>query len=620
MGIELKSNGVTLRKQYQHHHHGNTNNIDEHSLSLKLSKLCSIQFRNLCAQHQQQQQHEQQQKVFNSGKCASPFRATNRRRSLTNTLLLNIDGGDCTISNAFGESPQSLIQFAKFRLLTCFATVHLPKDDKLLFVTRISYGDANPEFQIQLPRIPPDISKCLIKLWWLNEHDWQLLCVYKLRLCCLIGVIESENEADVLTFKENAICAELDGHWYTFPNMIAKDTGCETNDENEIEAKVEKLVKDLVKDLVKEQKSHSQRNFSSNQYKLYQNPIPSYTFDQVRTINNLTNSVKELEVLNTKLKRQIRRYVEAHNEETINNLPNLIIKLKHKCVSLDMDLENCQKAIDHSKRKIVKLNLQIDESKSILANFGKVETDLKQKLELLDNSLSLSIERIYETKEEIRHILKKYVLLINEIIPIKQVSCTSLFSIMGFEFPQSFKALKEVCYYNQLSLKNVYYGPHFDTTVQLHEFNISQINASLGLIAQVLIILAKICSVSLTYKMVLMGNVSYIVEDVNTYPILGKRPNVKNLANGKFQCQETFGFPLFYDLKDVNNENILTTQGSIIMNQEFEYALSLLSRNIRQLISYTKEDIYNADINSVPVESLDDLLWSLTYLELLMTV
>lgn len=76
----------------------------------------------------------------------------------------------------------------------------------------------NPQFEINLPYVPPNIYKCVIKLWCQTNSDWKLLCLYKLNLRKMISV---DNDLEILDlYKTNTLSLQLNDQWFTFQDML----------------------------------------------------------------------------------------------------------------------------------------------------------------------------------------------------------------------------------------------------------------------------------------------------------------------------------------------------------------------------------------------------------------
>ncbi|KAG5420396.1 hypothetical protein I9W82_002277 [Candida metapsilosis] len=455
-------------------------------------------------------------------------------------------------------------------------TIHLSKSDTLLYVSDVSHDEADPQFITMLGNVCARIHKCVIKLWTRHDSPWNLLCVYKIDLNKLAKerIVVDDDSFEI--FKENSLCVKVKDNWYTFPDMLSRKSILDCNPHPE----------PLLK------------------------PINSYTFDQLRSINNIVKSTKELDVSKTKLKQQIRKYIRDINFNNLNNISVLLDQLNSSCKMLHSDLNKMKSSNEAIKSHIYDTKQKINHANELLLRFENLRELIKDKFEIYDQEIESVKKNRDDAKNEIKQHLKDYISVINQVFPIRDISSTC-FSIIGFEFPHSLKDLKNTCYYEGYGLKNSYYEPSFDTESQWHEFTIAQVNASISFVAQLITILSNITKTPLLYKMVLFGNQSFIIDESKVYPIVGKNP---------LNSTPPFKFPLYFDAKDVNNEKVLTSQGSIIMNQEFEFGLKLLSRNILRLVNYVKEDIYDeSSSGSIPSDCQDNFLWNLKYLELLMT-
>ncbi|KAI5958934.1 hypothetical protein KGF57_002368 [Candida theae] len=526
----------------------------------KLTDLRSIRFFNL---------YNQQANEITS---SSPHKRLGRRRS----TLLSIP----TISDALEseyDDTRKLIEFAEERIMDTLITIHMTKSDIPLYVSDISHGDADPQFLTNLGNIPSNTHKCIIKLWIRRGKQWSLLCFYKIDVNKLGREKIAVEDDSFDMFKENSLCLKLRDSWYTFPDMLVSTRS------------------------VLDSKTYQETPLR---------PINSYNFDQLRSINNIYKSIKELDVSKTRLKQQIHKYVGEIDFDNVNNLPILLDQLRYNCRTLESDINKITSSNEIIRSQNYNAKQKVSDGIELLSHFENLQELIKDKFEIYDHEISSVKKNRDEVKSAIKQRLKEDVLVINELFSIRDIS-TTCFSILGFEFPPSIKTLKDVCYYNETSLKNYYYEPSFDSESQWHEFTISQVNASISFIVQLVTTLSKITETPLLYKMVLFGSQSFIMDDSKVYPIAGKNP---------VNTAPPFKFPLYFDSKDVNNEKVLTSQGSIIMNQEFEFGLKLLGRNISRLVNYVKENICDeSGSGSIPSDCQDNFLWNLKYLELLMT-
>ena len=87
-------------------------------------------------------------------------------------------------------------------------------------------------------------------------------------------------------------------------------------------------------------------------------------------------------------------------------------------------------------------------------------------------------------------------------------------------------------------MKNQYYQPEFDNETQLHNFKIQQINATLSIVVQLMILIADITNTDYKYKMVLHGSQSYIIDEISkNYPLLKKTPS-HNIKPSNFELYQ----------------------------------------------------------------------------------
>ena len=526
----------------------------------RISDLRSIRFFNLHNQQSDELEH------------LNPHKRYGRRRSTLAAIPTISDA----LENEYDDS-RKLVKFAEERIMDTLITIHKIKSDTVLYVSDVSYADADPQFTIQLANVPLQIHKCIIKLWSKRESQWTLFCTYKVDLNKLKkeSILVEDDAFDM--FKENSFCVKLKDSWYTFPDML------------------------VYCGLALDQQLHQEP---------FVKPMNSYTFDQLRSINNITKSKRELDVSKRKLQQQIKRYIKDIDFYNVNNIPVLVGQLNYRCDILEEDIKKLRAGNEALKRQVFNAQQKIQDAEELLSRADNVKELITDKFEIYAHEIEYLKKNRDDVKREIKRILRDYVSRVYEVFPIRDVSSTQ-FSILGFEFPHNLKMLKKICYYNASGLKNYYYEPEFDTESQWHESTISQVNACLSLIVQLLSVLSNLTETPLLYKMALFGNQSYIIDSTKVYPIAGKNP--PNLT-------PPYKFPLHFDSKDINNERVLTSQGSIIMNQEFEYGLKLLSRNILQLVSHVKEDIYDESNSlSVPSDCQDNFLWNLKYLELLIT-
>ncbi|EMG48747.1 hypothetical protein SBY92_004030 [Candida maltosa Xu316] len=525
----------------------------------KLNNLKAIRFYNLETPTHLQDQSDQQQ---------PPRRLSRRRSTLTGIALIpKLEAED-------DISPEKLVKFNESVLLTTFISIHLP-NDKLLYISEVFSNDMNPQFEVNLPYIPPNIHKFVLKMWCKTEEDnWKLLCVYKLNLWKLAYVEDYEN---LELFKNNTLALQLNDKWFSFLDMFTK--------------KIPECAHDVVSP-----------------------PIPSYTFDIIRQLNYFSNSLQELAISKHNLMSQIRANISNQEDnKSISNLSVILNTLQFKVDTLSRDVskvkttnEELINKIYNKKQTLKELNLKMD-------NFTNNTKELiESKLELYDSEIQSVQQSQTILQPQLNRVLKNYISIIQSAFPITNIDSTN-FSLLGFQFPQDNQDILAICYYNNpdIELKNSYYEPVFDNESQFHIFKVKQINATLSLIVQLMLIIAEITNTKLKYKMILSGNESFILDEISDdYPISKKIP----IRHG-----EPFKFPLFYDAR--HNEKIFNGSQYVVMNQNFEYGLKLINKNLMILIDNVQNLIIGTEniVSDVPLDCLDNFLWNLKYLELFMT-
>lgn len=558
----------------------------------KLANLRSVRFHNLHLSVRDSMENNQNIMQTYTGQSEQqqhiqpPTRILNRRRSTINSIgMVNpLQEIEDSISS------QKLLQLNQSSLLTTFISIHSNIHNKLLYISEIISNDMNPQFEINLPYVPPNIHKCVIKLWCRNhgDGDWKLLCLYKLNLR-KVTTVESSSLENLDLYKSNTLSLQLNDGWFTFQDML-----------NRI--------------IIDDDKKLNVNSLSQ--------PIPSYTFDSIRCLNNLYNSLQELFISKHNLMQQIKLYIgNLQDYKNINNINVVLNKLQFQVHKLIHDVNRLNSQNEQLNNKIYNIKQKINDLHNIIETFNiNTKEIIENKLELYETEIqNIQVSQLSLQQQKLNKLLKTKMKLIEVVFPIDNIDSTK-FSILGFQFPQDQQEILAICYYNNpsIELKNQYYQPEFDNETQLHNFKIQQINATLSIVVQLMILIADITNTDYKYKMVLHGSQSYIIDEISkNYPLLKKTPshNIK-----------PFKFPLYYD--STTNEKVIVSLGNqsslMIMNQEFEYGLKLLNKNLIILIDKVQNLMFgdgsgNYD-SHVPIECLDNVLWNLKYLELFMTV
>lgn len=471
-------------------------------------------------------------------------------------------------------NPQELIRFNLTYLVTTFMSIHL-SNGKLLYISEVIDNEMNPQFEVNLPQMPPNIHKFIVKLWCKKEGNWRMLCLYKLDLFQSIAIGNHHGDLDL--FKRNSLSLQLNDQWFIYKDMLTQ-------------------------------------NIDGSDVKELTQAIPSYSFDSIRRLNYLSNTLQELTMSKHNLIQQIKCNIgNLQNYNNINNISIVLDRLRSQVDKLTDDVTSMKASNEELSNKIYNRKQKLKDMNGIIDHFNEHSKELiESKLELYKAEIR-GVQLSYTALQpQLNKLLKKYIQIVNFIFPITNIDSTN-FSILGFQFPQDQQDLLSICYYNdpKLSLKNLYYEPQFENEFQFHGFKVNQINACLSLIVQLILVISELTNSKLKYKMVLSGNQSYILDEISEeYPIPKKIP--RNLT-------KPYKFPLFYDPR--SNEKVLNGNQYMVMNQNFEYGLKLMNKNLMILIDNVQNLIIGSEniVSDVPLDCLDNFLWNLKYLELFMT-
>ncbi|RCK62850.1 UV radiation resistance associated protein [Candida viswanathii] len=531
----------------------------------KLTNLRSIKFFNLSLDVDE----EATLQLSDSQQPPPPKRLGRRRSTLTVT-----NGVVPSFQIEDDINPENLVKFNLTSLLTTFISIHLA-NGKLLYISEVISDEMNPQFEVDLPHIAPNIHKFIVKLWCKADKNWKMLCLYKLNLWKSVPIGNLHNDFDL--FKSNTLSLQLNDQWFTYRDMLTKEVNA-LNTKEQTQA------------------------------------IPSYTFDSMRRLNYLSNTLQELTISKHNLIQQIKCHIgNLQNYNNINNINIILDRLRFQVDRLTHDVSAMKSSNEELSNKIYNRKQQLKDLEQMIENFNSNTRELiERKLELYNSEIQGVQQSEVALQPQLNELLKKYIQIVDFIFPITNIDSTN-FSILGFQFPQDHQDLLAVCYYNnpKINLKNLYYEPRFENEFQFHNFKVNQINACLALIVQLIMTISNLTNSKLKYKMVLAGNQSYILDEISEeYPIPKKTP--RNIT-------KPFKFPLFYDAR--SNEKVLSGNQYKVMNQNFEYGLKLMNKNLMILIDNVQNLIIGSEniVSDVPLDCLDNFLWNLKYLELFMT-
>ncbi|EGW34229.1 uncharacterized protein SPAPADRAFT_135115 [Spathaspora passalidarum NRRL Y-27907] len=565
---------------------------------VRLKHIKSIGFHNLYLSYENSSKQPAATSTQFNGSAVrlSPHRRRNRAGTITS--IPEID--------TYENNESELVDVSNRRILDCFISIHTVNKNAVVYISEIQNSTINPCFQgITVPDLP-NCSKIIIKLWCRPQFPvgdsntstpWHLLAVYKVKLG--ENLIKVGDITDEEIFKPNSIVFEINRSWYTLYNLL-KGKG------NESAATTVSTTTPVL--------PHSS----------HMEALKSYSFDSIRSINNLVRSLVELEHSKHKLIRQINEKVSVlQDSNNVNNVSVLLGKLRIQCQSLSTAIAKQKSVNDSILSEIISTKKRIQDLEEVITyRFASLRETTLNQIELFESEIEpIRVSLEINTYPDILTRLQILAKHIQEIIPIDNISGIQ-FSIMGFQFPSDIKELLNICYYNTCGLKNSYYQPQFENQTQWHEFKISQINTALSYIVLIINILASITNTQLKYEMVILNNHNVIIDGISQrYPLSKAYSGVKS----------PYIFPLYYNTNNI--EKLTKTSNSIntgnmkyiLMNQEFEYAIKLLNKNLVGLItSITK--LYNEICPSqtslghdIPLDCLDNFLWNLKYLLLFMT-
>lgn len=487
---------------------------------------------------------------FNIGDKPIDILAPEEKARRTTLLLSPIDDYN---------DPTKLIEANMNRLVDSFFTLHY-EDDLVFYISEVVLENMNPNYNnFSLPSCAKNnMSKVTIKVWVRQLEEWIVFIEWKLNLELLvcIGDLDSFNDSDV--FVDNAIIVKLNNRYYTKETYISSP--------------ITAISKSRIINAA---------------------PIMSYSYDSIRSINNLDKSLKELSMSKLIISRNIDKMIHKMDNMDYEQLENEIKRLKIRNIQLSKYINKQKNANDSTMSNIMNLKTKINDitqlEEETIPNY---KTNYESEIEFIKNqtpSYEESLQTIYESTKSY---FKSFGKVLNEILRIDRCEHgSSLYSmsLMGFEFPTSIKELLSILYGNSKHLTNDYQIP------QNHEMDILQINSGISYIIQLIKILHDISNLQIFYQIDFNGNHSMITD----------------FHDNKY--------PLFYDPKQTKKIN------NVLTNQAFETGISLLNKNLL-LILYQMNALYKTYnpntaglLNHIPIDCLDNFLWNLQYLLLFMT-
>lgn len=550
----------------------------EYNNDCKLRNLKSICFRNLYYNLEVRSETKEERTGVTS---ISPKKeeSTARRKSLFTTIP------------QFDELTNSeLLHINSLRLIDSFFSLHVSyKDEELLaYVSEKILSDMNPNFrEIVLPTMPDCNTLYLtLKLWCrtVKCKKWKLFYKYRVDLKKLQCIGDSLEQTENF-FQNNSVIFNLNNRYYTLPDCLTThhDVGLD-----------------------------SSRNIDSKQI------LPSYSFDSIRSLTSIFKSLKELIKSKNKTSIKISESIHMVNDDTnSSNLEIEQMRLSTENNRLDKYIRNQESINNTILAEIMTKKIRINELSLSISDV------IPSKIEMVRNQLEITksqLEPIHESLHgqvypSIVRNLQEETYILKEIVCIENINNSIKFSIMGLEFPLSIKELLEICYYNTHDLQNFNIDEvQYANGKEAHLVKTNQINAGLNYIVQLINNIAFITNINLKYKMVMFGNMCYIMDPISS------KSDLRALK-----------YPLYYDQEltlkvPVDQEHC--DRKFNLQNRSFEIGLDLLNKNLISLIndvSYMYNTYYRAITksqvsNNIPIDCLDNFLWNLQYLVLLITV
>ncbi|CAH2350339.1 hypothetical protein CLIB1423_01S07866 [[Candida] railenensis] len=434
----------------------------------------------------------------------------------------------------------------------------LSSEDVLLYVSEVIPSENNPNFQlVSLPKLGTE-STLSVSLFAnsLNEKiGWTELLKYTIDLNADLVQIPSSllDESNESFLKTNSIILQLSNdQFYTIKKCVAKP-----------------ISPDSIATTPQVKKK-------------------SYTFDSIRSTNNIYKSIKELSSIKLKLSNQIDQNINPQNKADATSAEDL--------PTLDKFVNKQRLINDTLSSQIIRRKVAINETKQFISDHSSIDYTQNQ-IEFINSQF----EPIHESEttsiypETVKQ-MKKFAEVISDVFIIESVDNSIKFKILDIEFPSTVKQLLDLCYYEENNAAET----------------VIRVNATLAYISQMMSVLATITKTNLKY------------------PIHWKEDKC-HIADRSTSST----FPLYYN--PVLNEKVAVSKTSncirnhIIKNPTFEFGLNLLNRNLMLLIHHTNElfrrfsqskciDNRYVDLqSSIPIDCFDNFLWNLQYLVLFLT-
>ncbi|KAG7192717.1 uncharacterized protein KQ657_001500 [Scheffersomyces spartinae] len=433
------------------------------------------------------------------------------------------------------------------------------KEGALLYLSPIAYGATSPTFNnIVMPGSA--ISLVVIKLYIKEFKGWSLLMVLKLDLSKLVVV--SPESSTVKNHINSFIITDSAGLTYTFQKYLKASNHHHQHHQ------------------------HHDNDVNARSYSRSLHPSKSYTFAQLRSLGHLVKSINEITATKGRLLKEINSFPKDHQDFLLSSE-----QLRFEIDLLQLDSKKLKQTNEKLASQIYNLNFKLKLIRHHTDSTMNHDTLFSVENELFDSQVSSITKNLEESvfPDTMVLLIDKFTQL-NKIVPIEQNDVNGNFTILQLEFPSNTTSLLDICYNSQQWEK------------------IEKVNVALTYIVRFMEQLATLICMRFKYPIKYIEN-QYFVSDV-----------------------ENKHYPLFYDLDKRRRRNV-------VRDLPFEQAISFLTKNLIILISkyidlwnqyqtfHQSESVGHMNtpppppqlLRNIPFECLDNFLWSLKYLVLLVT-
>lgn len=432
------------------------------------------------------------------------------------------------------EMPETLqrrlVSLNSHELVDAFYVIRIR--GKVIYVSETILGSASPEFApVLFPTLPLSVANSLTLAIGVYVRvageSWQYLLRYAVNLNSLVYTGPPRESI----FRTNAVALMVDGSWYSLAPFL----------------------KAVTLPLPPPPR---------------QPAIPSYTFDTIRTLLNLTKSLREVIDVKLTLLDKVTGELKQHP------LPSRTSEqLEAGIKTLDDAIDKVKNDNDRLQHRILANQMSINQIKGLHLE-NRVTNDNEKTIP--DEEMMTLIT------PQINQELTRLVTIVNEALP------TNADQIAYLPFPQSVADILEVCYYNR-ELVVVTQDADQQPPNDQWQAKIDQINAGLSAIAKWIDDISTIVEVKLLYPVELSDD-HYCIVDAMASATPTK-------------------YPLHYD---ASGTTTLDKFDKRLTNPPFELALALLVKTLVALVTTVTGE-------RPPPQSHTNVVWMIHYLGLYLT-